>query len=98
MLFFSKSVGSLILYENYTFGKGGGVLESRISSPYPGANHVAPPATKDVVFNSEVYSKQVLMISTVVTLHSKTDCTRGKAESVKQTHGSEAQRNESSSS
>jgi hypothetical protein len=25
----------------------GGVLESRISSPYPGANHVAPPATKD---------------------------------------------------
>jgi len=33
---------------NYTFGKGGGgVLESRISSPYPGANHVAPSATKD---------------------------------------------------
>ena len=23
------------------------MLESRISSPYPGANHVAPPATKD---------------------------------------------------
>ena len=44
---FSKSVGSLILYENYTFGKGGGVLESRISSPYPGAKQVAPPATKD---------------------------------------------------
>ena len=25
----------------------GGVLESRIASPYPGANHVAPPAAKD---------------------------------------------------
>ena len=25
----------------------GGVLVSRIASPYPGANHVAPPAAKD---------------------------------------------------
>ena len=40
-----KSVGSLII-RNYTFEKRtGGVLVSRITSPYPGANHVAPPAT-----------------------------------------------------
>ena len=25
----------------------GGVLESRITSPYPSANHVAPPAIKE---------------------------------------------------
>ena len=27
--------------------RSGGVLVSRIASPYPGANHVAPPAAKD---------------------------------------------------
>ena len=42
VIFFAKSVGSL----NYTklhSEKGGGVLESRISSPYPGANPRRPP-------------------------------------------------------
>ena len=43
-------VGGLIMETRFLheFGKKrGGVLESRIASPYPGANHVAPPAAKD---------------------------------------------------
>ena len=35
------------MYSAHSEKRRGGVLVSRIASPYPGANHVAPPATKD---------------------------------------------------